>query len=85
MSKLSLALLLMGLICPLAASHAQPAVYPDRAPELMQLQFASRAAHAPMPAMDGPRASLIYKNYVERSARPPQGPAPAPGYGAAPQ
>jgi len=82
-ARIMLAVLLAALS---GAAHAQPSVPPDRASELMQLQFGSRATRPPPGTMDGARASAIYKRFSEPAAH--GGPAPgaaAPGAGAAQQ
>jgi hypothetical protein len=80
---MSARIILAVLLAPYVA-QAQPNGAPDRAPELMQLQFNTRATRPRPDPMDGPRASAIYKRFSEPAAH--GGPAPgAPAAGAASQ
>ena len=63
-------------------ASAQPGALPDRAPELMQLQFNARMARPPPGPMDGARASAIYKRFSDPAGHggpPPGAPPVAPG------
>jgi hypothetical protein len=64
---------------------AQPAIAPDRAPELMQLQFNSRATQPPQGPMDGPRATALYKRFSQPAASGQAPGAPATPSGPNPQ
>ena len=64
-ARVALALLLA--ILP-AGSHAQPNGMPDRAEELMRLQFNSRSVRPPPGSMDGARATAIYKRFSDPAA-----------------
>lgn len=56
--------IVMALLAGMAsAARAQPSPPPDRAAELMQLQFNSGATQPPPGSMYGPRATAIYKRF----------------------
>jgi hypothetical protein len=61
-----------------AGVGAQSAGAPDRAEELMRLQFNSRSVQPPPGSMDGARATAIYKRFSDPAAHggSPGGPSP---------
>jgi hypothetical protein len=72
-----IALVVLLAVLP-ATLTAQPSGAPDRAEELLRMQFNSRAVRPSPGSMDGARATAIYKRFSDPAARSGASPQGAP-------